>query len=499
MFGKKLFLPIENAIIPMKKFFWLFLIVFLFNVPVHGQDTLSILKRFSNDETLKSAPTSIYVQNVATGKVILSTTPQLCLTPASVLKLITTATALEVLGNDFRFRTTLRANGEIVNGTLHGNLVIKAGGDPTLGSGYFNKNQTKNDFLVRWANQIKQHGIDTITGNIVVDQSIYSDNDVPQTWIWEDLGNYFGAAAQGIAIYDNTFELVFKTGLTHGSKTEIIDTIPFIPGLILQNEVIASDDNRDLANVFGSPFDSFRIIRGSLPKNRQAFKIKASIPDPADLLAYEFEQQLHKSGITVNGHSSEDTLYDSPSSPDSLLMVWESPTLAEIIKPLNQESINLFAEHLCKHIGYVTYGNGSTNSGVKTIIKFWAEKGIDTNNLYMADGSGLSRVNAITAKTLVEVLIYMHKNSLYFNEYLSSIPLTGLEGTQQYYFQDSVLKGKANAKSGSMNRVRSFAGYMTTQNGTPVAYAIMVNNFSGNSFIMAKKMEKLMDEIYLNF
>lgn len=168
------------------------------------------LQHFLNDEAVKHAPLSIYVANSLTGGALLETNAQLSITPASILKLITSATALEKLGSNYRFTTTIGYKGEIVNRTLVGDLIVIGGGDPTLGSSYFNKKSQKKSFLSKWAHFIKESGIDSITGNIVVDPYIYSDNDVPQTWIWEDLGNYFGAAAQGVAIYDNTFKLVLK-------------------------------------------------------------------------------------------------------------------------------------------------------------------------------------------------------------------------------------------------------------------------------------------------
>lgn len=486
----------------MKTFFKLTLFIFTISIPFQllGQNSLSIIQKFTNDEALKNAAISIYVENIDSNRVLLASTPQLCIIPASVLKLITSATAIEMLGEDFRFSTHIWANGELKNRKLNGDLVITAGGDPTLGSAYFNTESHKKDFLAQWVLKIKQHGIDTITGNIIVDPSIYSDRDVPQTWIWEDLGNYFGAAAQGLALYDNTFELVFKTAASPGSPAEIIDTIPFIPNLCIQNEVIASGINSDRANVFGSPFDSYRVIKGTLPQNNNAFKIKASIPDPSILLAHELKQMLSDSFITILGQPMRaNVITPKPSTPDSFLCIWESPALGDIIVQLNRESVNLFAEHLIKHIGYYVYGNGTTANGVRAIQSFWNEKGVETKNLFIADGSGLSRVNAITAKSLVEILSYMYKNSKSFNKYLSSVPITGLQGTQQYYFQQSFLKGKVHAKSGSMKRVRSFAGYMTTPKGTQIAFAIIVNNFDCGSFVMAEKMEKVLEEIYSEF
>lgn len=460
----------------------------------------ALLKQFSADSALRHAPVSIYAVNLNTGEVLAETVPQLCVTPASVLKLVTSATALEVFGSDYRFETTVWTDGPVVGRTLRGNLIISGGGDPTLGSAYFKAENQKRDFLKHWVELVKQKGIDSINGNIIVDPTFYADQDVPQTWIWEDLGNYFGAAARGIAIYDNTFRINFETENTDGGATRVSGTVPFIPNLEIRNEVLASNEQRDRAYVFGSTFDSFRVIKGTLPRGRSNFSIKASIPDPALLLGYELSKMLSDLNVVVSGtYISQKHRSFNYGSFDLLISKWYSPPLAEIIKQLNFESINLYAEHLCKHLGKKMNGEGSTLSGVEFISSFWQKRGVDVENLFLADGSGLSRTNAITAKTLVEVLTYMYSQSDYYDVFLESIPVTGENGTQQYYFQNSFLKGKVHAKSGSMNRVRSFAGYMTTANDTPVAYAVIVNNYKGGSFDMVHKLEKLMEQFYEQF
>lgn len=484
---------INHAKGSMLKFFYFLLLLVMLH-PASAQSGQEILKKFTNDPKLSHAGISIAVKHCNTGELLMASQAQQSVTPASVLKLVTTATALEVLGPEFRFQSKIACSGKLTGKSLYGSLKIIAGGDPSLGSIYFNPPGNRDAFLKDWASRIRQAGIDTLYGNIEVDQSIYSDRDVPRSWPWEDLGNYYGAAAAPLAVYDNTFELVFRTAPYHGGPTEVIDTFPKIPGLILQNEVLASDDQRDLAFVFGSPFDSYRVIRGTLPKNKAAFRIKASIPDPAALLLHDLKQHLIASGLTII--QPEITLQSSKPVPDSILFVHESPALAELIKVINHESMNLYAEHLCKHLGLIMNGNGTTEAGVKAMVNYWRSRGVKTEAFFMVDGSGLSRANALSAEMLTSILLEM-KKSRHFEVFQASIPLTGLEGTQQFYFHDSFLKGKAHAKSGSMTRVRSFAGYMTTRKGTPLAFAIMVNNFNGSSMETAKKMEELMENIYL--
>jgi D-alanyl-D-alanine carboxypeptidase/D-alanyl-D-alanine-endopeptidase (penicillin-binding protein 4) len=205
------------------------------------------IEQFFNDQCVKNAPIGIYVSNYKTNQVLFEYNSEMCLTPASVLKLVTTAAATEILGIQHTFETKIWYSGTIINKTLHGDIIITGGGDPTLGSKYFETQPTQTDFLKTWANAVKQTGIDTITGNIIADPNFYSDHDVPKSWVWEDLGNYYGAAAQGINLYDNTFEITFKTPAGINKKTQIIQVSPPIPNLEIDNRVRTSSDKRDLA------------------------------------------------------------------------------------------------------------------------------------------------------------------------------------------------------------------------------------------------------------
>lgn len=477
----------------------LYLIIFLFlSFTISGQPTVeNILSGFLADPAVIHAPVSVSVVNANTGEQLVETKPQYCLVPASVQKLVTSAAALEILGGDFHFKTSLWADGEIENGKLSGNLIISGGGDPSLGSGYFYTENEKEAFLSVWVSMVKAAGIDTIDGNIIADPNYFSDRDVPQSWLWEDLGNYFGAAASGINVFDNTFEIVFQTPEELNKTAEIIDIKPEIPNLVLENEVLSSSEQKDGTTVFGNPNDSFRMIKGTLPAGKNNFPIKASIPNPAMLLASELKKALVNTGINVWGET-KNCNKDQLSNSMQLIGSWPSPPLTEIIKKMNHESINLYAEALLKQLALTQKDEGSTEKGIEALTQFWNSKGLN-GSFNLADGSGLSRQNTITAKTITDVLVYMKNNSPWYEAFYNSVPLTGIEGTQKYYFQDSSLKGKLRAKSGSMSGVRSFAGYMTTSNGTEIAFCLIVNNFNCGSFEMAYKLEKLIEEIYLEY
>ena len=431
---------------------------------------------WKNNRSLEHAGIGIYVKNLTTGEVIAETNPRQSLVPGSILKLLTTATAIDMLGAGFRFETLLAYSGEIYNDTLVGNLYIIGGGDPALGSSYFKDHAPYRHFQDEWVKKISQLRIKHIRGNMVTDATIFEEQTIPDTWIWEDLGNYYGAGACGISVYDNLYKIHFSSLAQAGKPTKIIKTEPSIPGLLLENQVTSSDDNRDLAYVYGAPMENKQVVRGTIPKGKDSYIIKASIPNPPFLLGSELVQRLKSAGISVEG-AVETFKKGNQVLPLTQVAKTSSPTLAEIIRVTNHESVNLFAEHLLKYLAYLMYGEGTTKKGVVIVADYWQKRGIDMGGLFLADGSGLSHFNAITAQQMVEMLSYMKTKSREGDIFFSSIPFVP-DGTL-YFFNPMNFPGKSlRAKSGSMTRVRCYAGELKTRSNQTVLFSIMMNNFS---------------------
>lgn len=439
---------------------------------------------------LSTASVCIAVSDNQTGDVLIKNEPQQSLVPASILKLVTTATALEVLGPEFRFQTTMAASGVIRNDTLFGDLQIIGGGDPTLGSSYFPEN---NHFLKDWIQAILDRNIRVVNGDLVLDATIYESQMIPDTWIWEDIGNYYGAGASGISVYDNLYEIHLSSGKEAGTPTRLMKINPEIPGLELQNEVLSSDINSDQAYVFGSPMEYRRVIRGTIPKNKSDFVVKASMPDPSALLAGEFRKELVKNGIQITG-TNRFGRAKSLKSPWTVFSVNQSPSLRDIIRVTNHESVNLFAEHFLKQLAFKSSGLGTTKDGCKFIVDFWKDKGLDMTGFFMNDGSGLSRFNALTAIQMVSILNDMKTKSAYASDFYESLATAG-EGTLTVLREENFPAQCLRAKSGSMTRVRCFAGYLTTESRRQLSYCIMLNNFSCSQTAAIRKIEEILVEL----
>ena len=334
-------------------------------------------------------------------------------------------------------------------------------------------------------------GITEIQGDFVIDVSLYDDERIPPTWVWEDLGNYYGAGSGALSIYDNLFKITFRSPENPGQPTEIIGVHPKVPGLVLKNEVLSSDLNYDRAYVFGGPFDTYRIVRGTVPKNRKAFTVKASVPFPEKLFAEEFQQRLADAGIFFSGNIRFNRVEPVNFHP---LYIQKSPELAEIVKVLNHESVNLFAEQLVKQVAAEYNGSGNRHDGIVLVKKFWETKGVDAGSYFMEDGSGLSPFNAVSPDLFTEVLLYMATKSLQKDAFMSSLAEAG-QGTL-IYFDPKVFPGNTlKAKSGSMTRVRCYAGFLELQSGKRAVFCIMFNHFSGSQYKLINEIEKLLKQV----
>lgn len=447
----------------------------------------AVAKVVSNDD-LENASFGFYAVKTATGEVVSAFDEDRALIPASIQKVITTSTALEKLGATSRFYTTIQYDGEIdTNGVLHGNIYIKGGGDPALGSSYFEKEYA--GFLQNWVDTIMALGIVEVDGAVIADATAFNEEMTPSTWIWGDMGNYFGAGPSGLTVYDNMCELHFKSGNSSGDSTWVQYTVPEVPYMVLDNKVLAWETSSDEAYAYGGPYDHYRMIQGKIPKSRSDFEVKISLPDPAYLLALQLNDSLESAGLVILEEPT--TLRDLrmqgllPDAERTDIYTTSSPTLSSIIYYTNLNSVNLFAEHLLCELG-----GGSTYSGTFAVQDFWAGQGVDTEGMYVNDGSGLSRSTVATPKQFAEVLKYMTTSSNY-NSLWKSLPVAGQSGSLRSMCVGTSAEGNARAKSGYMTRVRSYAGYVDTQSGEQIAFAMISNNFNCSATSMRKLMETI--------
>ena len=457
------------------------------------------IERFISASYMRGASVSLMIKDIDSDSIVYSYDADREVIPASVMKTVTTATALEILGENFRYETAIMYDGKINDSILSGNIYIRGSGDPTLGSRYINLNNEKK--LRDWIKAIKNAGINTINGSIIADESIFDTEGISMKWMREDIGSYYGQGCYGLNIFDNGYSLFLNSG-EPGNKPEIEKSEPELPSMIFHNYLTAANISKDSTFIVGFPYSNERYLYGIVPANSYGYKLRGDIPDPALFLAQYFTQLLKTENIAVVGDPicyRVLTQEENWEKPERVVLTTSfSPSLKEIVRITNFESNNLYADALLKTIGLQYRSEeiiSSFGKGVIIINKHLKEKGLKTSSLWMFDGSGLAATDKITAGFLCDLLTYMATKSKSSTTFTESLPRAGIEGTVSNMLRGSALHGNARLKSGSMSRVRSYAGYITNNNKR-YAVVVIVNNFSCNQSQIKNDIEQLLLSLF---
>ena len=449
------------------------------------------LQALQSNKLGRHASLGLYAVNLTKGQVVVDYDGSRSMVPASTLKVLTTAAALELLGPSFCFKTTIQHDGALdAQGTLQGNVYIKGGGDPALGSRQFSAHYYAPHFVGTWVQAIQAAGIKKITGAVVGDAQCYAPQTPPASWTWEDVGQHYGAGSSGLSIFDNQYSLQLASGSQAGARTQLKGVRPALPGNItFKNEVTGEAITNDQAYIYGGPHTYTKLVQGAIPKGQPCFVVKGAMHNPAHWAAYTLAKALEAQGIAVaQGPAVMDKRRKTVRKS---LHTTCSPQLCEILRVTNQESINLYAEHLLCHLALVCYGEGSTKKGMRALKNFWKKQGMDTSGMLLHDGSGLSRYNALTAKQLVGALQHMSK-SANFAVFYASLPVAGRTGNLAGFFKGTPLENNLRAKSGTLQHVRGLAGYCTQGNGDKLAFALLLNHYDGLRSRAEAALEKIL-------
>ncbi|HPS82990.1 MAG TPA: D-alanyl-D-alanine carboxypeptidase/D-alanyl-D-alanine-endopeptidase [Bacteroidales bacterium] len=473
------------------------LLVLLFHVcllPAGAQNTLlrQSIDDLKSDPYLKQSNWGVIVFNCEQKKVIEEYNADSLLIPASIVKLTSTSTALDVLGDTFRFVTRVYIDGEIgSDSVLHGDLNIVGGADPTIGFPFF----TKEKFIDSLYAALTRSGIKTIEGNVNGYAGIFDSLIIPDTYPDDDRGNYYGAGTAGLIWDGNALTLSFNTPATFGAKTTYVSAFPAFEQFVLENKTTAGRSGTgDNSIVWGDPFDFTRIIDGTLPPGKSNFEVYGSTPDPALGFALAVRSFLEKKGITFSGTCSGQ--YRNNGHYGTPLISYYSQPLSEIIQYTNNKSYNVSAETCLKMSGLKKYDAGTWECGLKAVYDLLGENSVQKNGMELHDGSGLSKANRVSPKAMGTFLMNI-RTEPWFETLYASLPIAGESGTLKTMFEGTPVKGKLRAKSGYMKTVRAYAGYVPNQKNEMMAFCIIVNNYSGNAFALKKKLEKLMVNVSL--
>ena len=416
-----------------------------------------------NDAVLRNASWGFVVFDPKTKKIISSYNENSALIPASTTKLLTTETALNMLGEKFRWITQLEYSGEIDEyGSLNGNLYIVGSGDPSLGTGKAGASTysgISQDFLYA----IKDRGIKKVNGSIYIQTAVFKENKMPvlpQNIVWLEHQNYYLPVGTTDNINPSNEKLIAKKANPFEKDSKrFFYMSPYISKM-----------------VYAEKYDG-----GSLT---------TKLADAPLSLANNFRSTLVKNGIQVSG-KVESRMTDGEPEPRQFISMYKSPSLADIVHDTNQRSDNALSEALLRMLGFQKLGDQTLDSGRSVVVSHLADAGFDLNGLNYHDGSGLSRNNKVTPIAQVKYLTSI-MNEKYYKTYFDSLPVAGQTGTLKRSFQGSGY-GQVFAKTGTLNKVKTLAGYMKTNTGRTLVFSLMVNNYSGSVDQVKNRMEKILE------
>ncbi|MBA2565008.1 MAG: D-alanyl-D-alanine carboxypeptidase/D-alanyl-D-alanine-endopeptidase, partial [Gemmatimonadetes bacterium] len=413
------------------------------------------------------------------GEPLYSLNARKLLQPASNVKLFTVAAALHYLGPGFTFRTSVygtAAPGPA--GVLPGDLVLEGRGDPNLSGRFYGDSVPY--ALDRLAAALRARGVTRVMGDLVADNRYFEGPEMGEGWPWEAQQWSYAAQIDALSFNDNTITLVALPGAGVGQPA-VIRTVPETRYVTVESE-LRTASRRTTPSVWVKRDPESNVIRvgGQVPLRGRGASIAVSVDDPARFALTVFRERLARAGITVVGDTR--LLEVDAERPETgersrwiRLASHESPPLVEAVKVINKRSQNLHAEQLLKTIGAEVRGDGSSNGGIAAIADFLQnEAGVDRGTVYLADGSGLSRLNLVTPQAITRLLAHMSRHR-YAREFYQSLLVPG-QDEHSWRLDEPRTRGNVHAKTGTVRYVSAYSGYVTAANGERLAFAILVNN-----------------------
>ncbi len=427
------------------------------------------------DPAFHNANWGAMVQSVETGEVLYRQHARKLFMPASNVKLVTGAVALTQLGAEHRFRTRIRACGEIdQDGVLQGDLVVLGGGDPTISQRFGDGDPLR--IFRAWSDSLRSRGIRRIEGNLVGDDDLFDDVHIGPGWAWDYLGNAYAAEIGALLFNEGALRINVVPGRFQDSSASV-SLEPPTAFIELRGGVnTVSDSTGVTLGVVRPPFSNRAEMRGTIWVGADSSTLYIAPHDPTLYFVTVLRETIQEHGVEVAGDAVDRDSLRGDCDPSETLFVHESPELGEILRLLFKESQNQVAEMLLRYMGAVRTDTGSVATGRRVVTQELTSWGIPEDSYIYYDGSGLSRYNYIAPEAVVRLLRTMSRRDE-FEVFYDALPIAGVDGTLQNRMKGTKAEGNARAKTGFISNARALSGYVTTQDGELLAFSIIANNF----------------------
>ena len=464
---------------------------------------------------LRRGSVGIKIASLDTGKIVFEENAEKYFMPASNMKSFTVATAMEKLTPDFRFVTSVFAPVQPdESGTVKGGLSIYGRGDISFSTAFYGSDYYKGLDLL--ADKIVQAGVKRIEGNLVGDESYFSGSAVPAGWEWDDLQWYYGAEVSALPLNDNALDLSVKPASVGTPCT--VRLLPFNSLMRVVNTCRTTDKSikRDLT-VKKDLDQNVLEISGTMPIGDKGFANYLTVSHPSELFIALLKERLEKKGVVITGQprvigaKDKAILAVSSTLPPVQITTLESPPFSVIAAKTMKPSQNLYTETILWTLGQegrsATITNAvtpqtnpflnpkatSADKGIFVVRSFLNEIGVAPDGIIQYDGSGLSRHNLVTPAAIVQLYVYMGKQSRYADTWLNALTIGGVDGTLENRFKGTKAAGNVRGKTGVFDQVSALSGYVTTASGEKLVFSILVNGVRET-----KLRQAVMDEIVVN-
>lgn len=445
-----------------------------------------------NDNSFRNANWGVVIQSLENGEYFYKRNEDKFFVPASNLKLFTTAAGLLILGGNYKFSTNIFLNGYQSSSTVYGDLIIQGRGDPTISGRFYNNDI--NYVFDTWIDSLLEMGIRNIKGNIVGDDNLFEDIGLGAGWSWDYETDWYAAQSSALSYNDNCVDITIKYDAKR--DTVLVESKPALRNIVILNQVkVATGTEKTSIDVIRERGTNVVTVSGKLRKDADSILTYSTVQNPTQFMMLALKNRLEKRGIRVNGYAIDIDDYERAiniADLDLLFTSYSEP-LNEILKVINKGSQNFFAEQLLKTIGLEKLGYGSVENGISAIKEVFGDIGLNPENIVMVDGSGLSPLNMVTPRQIIDLLKYMYTNKKVFIDYFNSLPIAGVDGTLGKRLKNTTAENVVRAKTGFISHVRSLSGYALTGDKEPIAFTMVANNFS----VPVKLAENLQDLVCL--
>jgi serine-type D-Ala-D-Ala carboxypeptidase/endopeptidase (penicillin-binding protein 4) len=445
------------------------------------------VEQLLGSDPVRKGQWGLEVLDAETGETLYESNADKYFVPASNMKLLTTALALDKLGVDYRFRTTVETNGTLqADGVVSGDLILVGRGDPNLSNRKF-PFDTKEEFdgapekaLSELADGVVARGVKEITGDIVGDDSYFPRERYPEGWEIDDMVWEYGAAISAIVVNDNTVTLTLTPGEKAGEAVSAVIE-PGTPEFTVKNEALTSSagEKADL-RLTREPGADTVVVTGTMPAKGASRKLVLAIQEPAKHAASLMAKLLAERGVKFHGKIRAMHEPDAPGVVRTVLAERVSLRLGDTVKLVNKISQNLHTEVLLRSAARQQGAWATPEDLVKFPEEFYARTGIAAGDVIQTDGSGLSRHDMVTPRAFVTLLQFAQKQP-WFASYYASLPVAGVDGTLSERMKNSQVAGRLHAKTGSVTHVQTLSGYAETPGGRRLIFSFLANNQNGKN------------------